>query len=52
MNAYVAEMRRRLVAKQLGARREFLQEILKEVRVRGGNLLRPGQWGDYRDWEA
>ncbi len=38
MDAYVAEMRRRLAAKQIGAKREFLQEVLKEVRVRGGNV--------------
>ena len=38
MDAYVTEMRRRLMVKQIGAKREFLQELLKEVRVRGGNV--------------
>ncbi len=38
MDAYVAEMRRRLAANQIGAKREFLQELLKEVRVRGNNV--------------
>jgi hypothetical protein len=52
MDAYIAEMRRRLVAKQIGAKREFLQEVVKEVRVRGSAItltyklplktLRPG----------
>ena len=30
MDVYVAEMRRRLMAKQIGAKREFLQEVLSE----------------------
>jgi site-specific DNA recombinase len=38
MDAYVAEMRRRLLAKQIGAKREFLQEIVKEVRVHGNTV--------------
>ncbi|MGH7828496.1 MAG: recombinase family protein [Candidatus Binatia bacterium] len=38
MDAYVTEIRRRLAAKQIGAKREFLQEVLKEVRVRGNNV--------------
>jgi hypothetical protein len=38
MDAYVGEMRRCLAAKQIGVKREFLQELLKEVRVRGGNV--------------
>jgi hypothetical protein len=38
MDSYIAEMRQRLVAKQIGAKREFLQEVVKEVRVRGNNL--------------
>lgn len=38
MDAYVAEMRSRLAEKQIGAKREFLQEFLKEVRVRGSNV--------------
>jgi site-specific DNA recombinase len=38
MDAYVAEMQRRLVAKQIGAKREFLKEVIKEVRVRGSNI--------------
>jgi hypothetical protein len=38
MDAYVAEMQRRLAAKQIGAKREFLQELLKEVRVHGSNV--------------
>jgi hypothetical protein len=36
--AYVAEMRRRLVAKQIGAKREFLKEVINEVRVRGNDI--------------
>ncbi|HSE87067.1 MAG TPA: recombinase family protein, partial [Candidatus Binatia bacterium] len=38
MDAYVAEMQRRLAVKQIGSKREFLQEVLKEVRVRGNNV--------------
>ena len=38
MDAYVAEMQRRLAAKQIGAKREFLRELLKEVRVHGSNV--------------
>ena len=38
MDAYVAEMRRRLTANKIGAKREFLQELLKEVRVRHNNV--------------
>ena len=38
MDAYVAEMQRRLAVKQIGSKREFLQEVLKEVRVRGSNI--------------
>ena len=33
MDAYVAEMRRRLAKKQIGAKREFLQEVLKEIKI-------------------
>jgi len=38
MHAYVAEIRRRLVEKQIGAKKEFIQEVLKDVRVRGSNV--------------
>jgi site-specific DNA recombinase len=38
MDSYIGEMRRRLVAKQIGAKREFLQELIKEVRVRGNSV--------------
>ena len=38
MDAHVAEMQRRLAAKQIGAKREFLQELLQEVRVHGSNV--------------
>jgi small-conductance mechanosensitive channel len=38
MDAYIAEIRRRLVEKQIGAKREFIQEVLKNVRVRGSNV--------------
>ena len=38
MDAYVAEMRSRLVEKKIAAKREFLQEVLKEVRVRGSEI--------------
>jgi hypothetical protein len=38
MDAYVAEMQRRLAEKQIGAKREFLQGLLKEVRVRDANV--------------
>ena len=31
-------MQRRLAVKQIGAKREFLQELLKEVRVRGTDV--------------
>ena len=35
MNDYSREMQRRLREKKIGYKREFLREILKEVRVRG-----------------
>lgn len=38
MDAYITALRRRLAARQLGAKREFLQELVKEVRVRGDNV--------------
>jgi hypothetical protein len=38
MDAYIAEIGRRLVEKRIGAKREFIQEVLKEVRVRGSNV--------------
>ena len=38
MDAYLAEMQRRLLAKQIGAKKEFLQEVVKEVRVRGDDF--------------
>ena len=38
MDAYFADLQRRLATKQIGAKREFLQEVLKEVRVRGSNI--------------
>jgi hypothetical protein len=38
MDAYIYEMRRRLLAKQIGAKKEFLQEVVKEVRVRRSKL--------------
>lgn len=37
-DAYVAELQRRLAEKQIRAKRQFLQEVLKEVRVRGSNV--------------
>ena len=39
INSYIAEMQRRLAAKQIGAKREFLQEVLKEVRLRGRDII-------------
>ena len=39
INSYSAEMQRRLAAKQIGAKREFPQEVLKEVRVRGRDII-------------
>lgn len=38
MDDYVAEMQLRLAAKQIGAKRLFLRELLKEVRVRGSHV--------------
>ena len=38
MDNYVGEMRRRLAEKQIGAKRQFLRELLNEVRVRGSNI--------------
>ena len=38
MDAYITALRRRLAERQLGAKREFLQELVKEVRVRGDNV--------------
>jgi len=38
MDSYIDEMRSRLVAKQIGAKKEFLQELIKEVRVCGSNF--------------
>jgi len=38
MDAYVAEMRRRLAEMQTGAKKEFLQKVVKEVRVSGNDV--------------
>ena len=38
MDAYVAEMRNRWAEKKIGAKREFLQEVIKEMRVRGNDI--------------
>ena len=38
MDNYVGEMRLRLAEKQIGAKRQFLRELLNEVRVRGSNI--------------
>ena len=38
MDAYINEMRDRLAVKQIGAKREFLREVVKEVRVRGSSV--------------
>ena len=38
MDAYISEMRRRLLAKQIGAKKDFLQKVVKEVRVRGSKF--------------
>jgi chromosome segregation ATPase len=38
IDSYITEMQRRLAAKQIGAKREFLQEVVKEVRVRGRDV--------------
>ncbi len=34
-------MRWRLAEKQIGAKRQFLRELLNEVRVRGSNITQP-----------
>jgi hypothetical protein len=39
MNAYIQEMQERLRAKKIGYTREFLREIIKEVRVRGKEII-------------
>jgi uncharacterized short protein YbdD (DUF466 family) len=36
-DAYVPEMRHRLPEKQIGVKREFLQKLLKEVKMRNGS---------------
>ena len=38
IDSYVSEMRRRLLAKQIGRKKEFLHDVLREVRVRGNNV--------------
>ena len=38
MDAYVVEMQRRLTAKQVGVKRQFLQAVVKEVRVSGSDV--------------
>jgi hypothetical protein len=38
MDSFILAMQSRLAAKQLGAKREFLQEVLKEVRVRDSEV--------------
>ena len=38
MDAYVGEMQRRMATKQIGAKRQFRQEVVKEVRVSGSDV--------------
>ena len=38
MASYIREMQERLRAKKLGYKKEFLREIIKEVRVRGSEI--------------
>ena len=38
MDQYIREMQVRLRAKKIGYKKEFLREILKEVRVRGNDV--------------
>jgi hypothetical protein len=38
MDDYIREMQRRLREKKIGYKKEFLKEILKEVRVRGRSV--------------
>jgi hypothetical protein len=40
MDAYVAEMTRRVAEKRIGAKKALLHEVLKEVRARGSNVTR------------
>ena len=39
MNAYVAEVQTRLLAKKIGNKKEFLRDILKEVRIRENDIV-------------
>jgi hypothetical protein len=38
MSTYIREMQARLRTKKIGYKREFLREIIKEVRVRGREI--------------
>jgi hypothetical protein len=41
MDEYIRAMQIRLRAKKIGYKKEFLREILKEVRVRGNDVRTP-----------
>ena len=38
MDNYIKEMQKRLKEKAIGSQREFLKEVIKEVRVRGKEI--------------
>jgi hypothetical protein len=39
MKTYIKEMQARLAARQIGSKKEFLREIVKEVRIRGSEIV-------------
>ena len=39
MSKFIKEMQQRLKTKAIGSKREFLKEIIREVRVRGKEII-------------
>jgi site-specific DNA recombinase len=39
MKTYIKELQGRLAAKQIGSKKEFLREIVKEIRIRGSEVV-------------
>jgi hypothetical protein len=39
MKTYIKEMQARLAARQIGSKKEFQREIVKEVRIRGSEIV-------------
>ena len=39
MTTYIKELQARLAAKQIGSKKEFLREIVKEIRIKGSEIV-------------